>query len=76
MKWLKVFKHPVMLLLLLSFVGMFIGDLIFTDLLNPASEWIYNFNVPILDISFGIFSLFIMVVWLFVAKIFGNNPDT
>jgi hypothetical protein len=75
MKWLKVFKHPVKLLLLISFVGMFIGDLIFTSLLNPASEWIYNFNVPILNISFGIFSLFIMVVWLFVAKIFGNNPD-
>jgi|LGVE01.1.fsa_nt_gb hypothetical protein len=76
MKWLKAFKHPVKLLLVIALIGMFIGDLIFTDLINPASEWLYNFKVPILNISFGVFSLFIMVVWLFINKIFGNNPDS
>ena len=73
---LKFFRNPIKLLLVLVFIGMFVGDVLFTGVINPASEWLYNFNVPILNLSFGIVSLFIMIVWLLVNKLFGNNPDT
>jgi len=72
----RLVNHPVKIILILIGIGMFVGDVLFTDLINPASEWLYQFNVPILNVSFGALSMFVLIVVLVVLKLLGNNPDT
>lgn len=72
----KFISNPVKTLLLLLGIGIFVGDILFTGLINPASDWLYSFNIPIINISFGVLTMFGLVIYLFVTKLFGNNPDT
>lgn len=71
----NILKSPIKVIGILLLIGLFVGDVIFTELINPASEWLYNFNVPIINISFGAFSLFVLIIGLLIYKLLGNNPD-
>ena len=72
----KILMNPIKTILLLIIISMFVGDVLFTKFINPASIWLFNFNIPILNIPFGIFSMFLVLLINLLLGIFGNRVES